>query len=66
MRWALTSWFDIGGFLKRLLLGANHVGQEALIRFYLLHVMVLPLVDGGLVGRALLADSQRRRADSAG
>lgn len=40
----ITSWCDIGGFQKRLLLGANHVGQEALIRFYLLHVMVLPLL----------------------
>jgi quinol-cytochrome oxidoreductase complex cytochrome b subunit len=40
----VTSWFDIGGFQKRLILGANHVGQEALIRFYLLHVMVLPLL----------------------
>jgi len=40
----ITSWFDIGGLLKQLLLGANHVGQEALIRFYLLHVMVLPLL----------------------
>jgi quinol-cytochrome oxidoreductase complex cytochrome b subunit len=40
----VTSWLDIGGFLKRLLLGANHVGQEALIRFYLLHVMVLPIL----------------------
>ena len=40
----ITSWFDIGGFLKQLLLGANSVGQEALIRFYLLHVMVLPLL----------------------
>jgi len=40
----ITAWFDIGGFMKHLLLGADHVGQEALIRFYLLHVMVLPLV----------------------
>jgi quinol-cytochrome oxidoreductase complex cytochrome b subunit len=39
----MTEWFDLGGVLKRLLLGANHVGQEALIRFYLLHVIVLPL-----------------------
>ncbi|MFQ5733136.1 MAG: cytochrome b N-terminal domain-containing protein [Planctomycetaceae bacterium] len=46
----ITSWFDIGGFLKRLILGANHVGEEALIRFYLLHVMVLPLVMGVLLG----------------
>jgi quinol-cytochrome oxidoreductase complex cytochrome b subunit len=40
----VTSWLDVGGFLKRLLLGANHVGQEALNRFYLLHVMVLPIL----------------------
>jgi len=40
----ITQWLDIGGFQKHLLLGADHVGQEALIRFYLLHVMVLPLV----------------------
>lgn len=40
----MTSWCDIGGFQKRLILGANQVGQEALTRFYLLHVMVLPLL----------------------
>lgn len=40
----VTSWCDLGGLNKRLLLGANQVGQEALIRFYLLHVMVLPLL----------------------
>jgi quinol-cytochrome oxidoreductase complex cytochrome b subunit len=40
----ITHWCDLGGMFKRLLLGANHVGQEALIRFYLLHVMVLPLL----------------------
>ena len=40
----ITSWFDLGGMQKRLLLGANQVGQEALIRFYVLHVMVLPLL----------------------
>jgi quinol-cytochrome oxidoreductase complex cytochrome b subunit len=40
----ITSWLDIGGFLRHLLLGADHVGQEALIRFYMLHVMVLPIV----------------------
>jgi quinol-cytochrome oxidoreductase complex cytochrome b subunit len=45
----VTSWFDIGGILKRLLLGANHVGQEALIRFYVLHVMILPLVTAVLL-----------------
>jgi len=40
----ITSWFDPGGFAKHLLLGADHVGQEALTRFYLLHVMVLPVL----------------------
>lgn len=45
----ITAWFDPGGFQKQLLLGANEVGQEALIRFYLLHVMVLPLALVGLV-----------------
>lgn len=40
----ITAWCDIGGLNKRLLLGANLVGQEALTRFYLLHVMVLPLL----------------------
>ena len=40
----ITNWFDIGGFQKELLLGAHYVGQEALIRFYVLHVMVLPIL----------------------
>jgi quinol-cytochrome oxidoreductase complex cytochrome b subunit len=46
----LTQYFDLGGLQKLLLLGSSEVGEEALIRFYLLHVMVLPI---GLV--ALLA-----------
>jgi quinol-cytochrome oxidoreductase complex cytochrome b subunit len=59
----ITDWFDPGGFQRLLLLGSDVVGDEALIRFYLLHVMILPLVlvalmavhfwrirkDGGLV-----------------
>jgi quinol-cytochrome oxidoreductase complex cytochrome b subunit len=45
----ITSFFDPGGFQKQLLLGANSVGQEALTRFYLLHVMVLPLALTGLI-----------------
>jgi len=40
----ITKWFDPGGFQKHLLLGANFVGEDALIRFYILHVFVLPLV----------------------
>jgi quinol-cytochrome oxidoreductase complex cytochrome b subunit len=46
----VTSSFDPGGFQKQLLLGANEVGQDALTRFYLLHVMVLPLALAALVG----------------
>jgi quinol-cytochrome oxidoreductase complex cytochrome b subunit len=39
----LTQHVDIGGLQRQLLLGSDVVGEEALIRFYLLHVMVLPL-----------------------
>jgi quinol-cytochrome oxidoreductase complex cytochrome b subunit len=38
----ISQWFDPGGFQKRMLLGANYVGEDALIRFYILHVFVLP------------------------
>jgi quinol-cytochrome oxidoreductase complex cytochrome b subunit len=40
----ITAYLDVGGIMKALLLGAHYVGQEALTRFYVLHVMVLPLV----------------------
>ncbi len=40
----ITSWFDPGGLQRSLLLGSDIVGAEALIRFYLLHVMILPLM----------------------
>jgi len=39
----LTEVFDPGGLQRQLLLGSDVVGDEALIRFYLLHVMILPL-----------------------
>lgn len=39
----ITAWFDVGGLQKLVLLGAEEVGAESLIRFYLLHVMILPL-----------------------
>jgi quinol-cytochrome oxidoreductase complex cytochrome b subunit len=39
----ITQVFDPGGLQKLLLLGSDQVGAEALIRFYLLHVMVLPI-----------------------
>ncbi len=45
----VTSWFDPGGLQRLLLLGSDTVGAEALIRFYLLHVMILPLVIAALM-----------------
>ena len=39
----------IGPGLKYLMLGGNVVGQEALIRFYALHVIVLPAIAGFLI-----------------
>lgn len=48
--WAITVGTNIAGYapligakLKFLLLGGNVVGESALIRFYVLHVVVLPL-----------------------
>ncbi len=46
----VTQYFDPGQFARLLLLGSNSVGQEALIRFYLLHCVVLPLAITGLIG----------------
>ncbi|TFG60259.1 MAG: DUF4405 domain-containing protein, partial [Deltaproteobacteria bacterium] len=46
----LTRYIDIGGFQKTLLLGSRSVGDDALIRFYVLHVMVLPLVMAMFIG----------------
>ncbi len=40
----ITKFFDIGGIQKTLLLGGNEVGADALIRFYVLHCMVLPIL----------------------
>ncbi|MGA2258570.1 MAG: cytochrome b N-terminal domain-containing protein [Thermoguttaceae bacterium] len=40
----ITESFDPGGMQRQLLLGSDIVGEEALIRFYLMHVMILPLV----------------------
>ena len=36
--------------VRLLLLGAKEVGQEALIRFYTLHIAILPLVLTTLIG----------------
>jgi hypothetical protein len=46
----LTPYFDVGGLQKLLLLGSDEVGEEALIRFYLLHVMILPVALMSLLG----------------
>ncbi|MEZ5070205.1 MAG: cytochrome b N-terminal domain-containing protein [Bacteroidales bacterium] len=39
----ITPRFDPGGFLKSLLLGGEQVGEETLTRFFMLHVILLPL-----------------------
>jgi quinol-cytochrome oxidoreductase complex cytochrome b subunit len=54
--WAITVGTNIAAYapyiglkLKYLMLGGNVVGQEALIRFYALHVIVLPAVAGFMI-----------------
>ncbi len=49
--WAITVGTNIAGYapiagqpLRQMLLGGNEVGQDALIRFYALHIALLPLV----------------------
>ena len=39
----ITNVFDPGGFLKKLLIGGESVGQPALSRFFTLHVILLPV-----------------------
>lgn len=46
----ITKWLDPGGFQRRLLLGGNYVGQDSLIRFYVLHIFVLPAALVTLMG----------------
>jgi quinol-cytochrome oxidoreductase complex cytochrome b subunit len=48
--WAITIGTNMGGYaplintpVNRLLLGGLEVGQNTLLRFYVLHIMVLPL-----------------------
>ena len=45
----MTQFFDLGGLQRQLLLGSEEVGDEALIRFYVLHVVVLPLLLAALL-----------------
>lgn len=49
----ITTDLDVGGMQKELLLGAHHVGQEALIRFYVLHCIVLPVLACAFIGAHL-------------
>ncbi|MCK5068843.1 MAG: cytochrome b N-terminal domain-containing protein [Bacteroidales bacterium] len=46
----ITNWLDPGGFLKKLLIGGEVVGQPALSRFFALHVIFLPLTMLVLMG----------------
>jgi len=39
----ITHLFDPGGLIKKLLIGGETVGQDALTRFYMLHIIFLPL-----------------------
>ena len=39
----ITFIIDIGGFFKKLLIGSETVGQTALTRFFMLHVIFLPV-----------------------
>jgi len=39
----ITNFFNPGGFLKKMLIGGESVGQPALSRFFTLHVIFLPL-----------------------
>jgi quinol-cytochrome oxidoreductase complex cytochrome b subunit len=39
----ITHSLDIGGFMKKLLIGDEAVGQAALSRFFMLHVIFLPV-----------------------
>jgi quinol-cytochrome oxidoreductase complex cytochrome b subunit len=55
--WAVTTSMNIvasaplvGNALRAILLGADEVGQPALMRFYVLHIVVLPIAVGALFG----------------
>jgi quinol-cytochrome oxidoreductase complex cytochrome b subunit len=83
--WAITVGTGIAGYapvvgerVSFILLGGPEVGQNALIRFYTLHIMVLPLMliagislhlwrvrkDGGLAGQGKVEDIPKIEPDS--
>ncbi len=39
----ITQGFDVGGFIMKLLIGDESVGQAALSRFFMMHVIFLPV-----------------------
>ncbi len=39
----ITAVVDVGGFLQRILIGGDTVGQAALTRFFMLHIVFLPV-----------------------
>jgi quinol-cytochrome oxidoreductase complex cytochrome b subunit len=45
----VTQVLDVGGAARALLLGGTEIGQDALLRFYVLHVVVLPGVAAALL-----------------
>jgi quinol-cytochrome oxidoreductase complex cytochrome b subunit len=74
--WAITVGTNIAAYapyigpeLKYVMLGGNAVGQEALIRFYALHVIVLPAIAGFMIAVHLWRvrkDGGLSRPDEAG
>lgn len=42
--------FNVGDLQKQLLLGSTSIGQDALTRFYMLHVMLLPILISIFIG----------------
>ncbi|MEE9402247.1 MAG: cytochrome b N-terminal domain-containing protein, partial [Desulfobacteria bacterium] len=46
----ITGYFDIGGFQKELFLGGLIPGEESIIRLYLFHIVILPLIFSVFLG----------------
>ena len=71
--WAITVGTNIGSYaplvgarIRELLLGGHTVGESALLRFYVLHVAVLPAAGDAVDHGALLAGPQGWRPFAAG
>lgn len=46
----VTKFFDPGKLQKQLIIGGNTIGEPSLIRFYFLHVILLPIVISIFIG----------------